>query len=280
MPTAADYSEYVMGFLLPINRFTSDATSKINPIWFQTNPIISDSKDAQFESHEILGRAEPVYIYRSSGSRKISLELTYIAQSNKYDVRWVANQISRLRALVYPIYSRNNASPGIFAPPPMVLLNYGSRFINIPCIVESYNISYQEEDVIDVPSMLPFITKVSLNLATSYPYMTVPGHDDVALQYLSTSEVGTDIKSQISISNRESAANFQNAGGINYEQKGDIGSFEIPFKNNTVSNATSAAQVSPTDLERYSFYGAPDTVANNTQSERSGYAPLGTRQNR
>ena len=50
--------------------------------------------------------------------------------------------------------------------------------------------------------MLPTITKVSLSLTVSYPYATVPGHNDVASMYSSegnplSASLGTDVDSEI-----------------------------------------------------------------------------------
>jgi len=173
----------VQGFILPINKFSGDMNTQLEPIWFQTNPTISDGKSAEFDSVSIQGRAEPVQVYRSSGARTISLDLTYQAYSKEHDERWVAQQIARMRALVYPIYRRDRLSSGAFLPPPLVLLNYGTRFVNLPCIVTNYSISYSEDDVIDIENSLPQTTKIQLGLTVSYPYASVPGHDDVARMY-------------------------------------------------------------------------------------------------
>jgi len=173
----------VRGFLLPI--MTLDASGggrKLTPIFFQTMPSVGDQKQTTYATSDAGGRSEPFSVFQSSSPRAISLGLTYVAINQKFDIQWVNQQIARLRALLYPVYKRNNLNQS-FIPPPMVLFNLGFRFVNVPCVVTSYSIDDGDEDPYEIFTMLPMFTKVTLAMQTSYPYGYAPGHDDIAIQY-------------------------------------------------------------------------------------------------
>ena len=173
----------VRGFLLPL-RTLDDSSSKIEPIFFQSMPSVSDSKSANYNGESAPGRGDAYSIYSGSGSRSIGLELSYVAVNDRFDYQWVMQQLSRLKALVYPIYTRMQAQDTAFTPPPLVLLNLGYHFVNVPCVVTSYNISNAKEDPYEIYTMLPMINNISLSLQTSYPYGQVPGHDDIAASFI------------------------------------------------------------------------------------------------
>jgi len=181
----------VRGYLLPLKTVDTDRGSRLAPIFFQTMPAVSgDTKSANYSGGEQpLGRAEPFQISSGSSARSFSTECAYVAVSDRYEHRWVMHQVSRLQALTYPIYSRDNqADRGTMKPPPLCLLNIGDRYVNLPIIVNSVSISYPAEDAYDVIGMLPVIARVSLQVTVSYPYGYVPGHDDIAKKFLG----GTD----------------------------------------------------------------------------------------
>lgn len=172
----------VRGFLLPIQDLAS--TRKLAPIFFQTMPNTSDTKSAQYGGETPMGRTEPIPVYQSSGARNISLTLTYAAISAKFDQSWVAQQVSRLQALVYPIFSRRKSQDAAFSPPPLVLLNLGFRYVNVPCVVTQYQINQGPDEAYQVYTMLPVITVVTIQLQTAYPYGAAPGHDDIAAKFV------------------------------------------------------------------------------------------------
>ena len=173
----------VRGFLLPIQTLDTAAT-KLAPIFFQTMPTITDSKTANYGTSEAPGRSEPYSIFQSSSARTIALDMTYVAMNQKFDVQWVAQQISRLQALLYPIYTRRKQTNAAFIPPPMILLNLGYRYVNLPCVVTNYSVQNSDDDPYEVFTMLPMISKITLALQTTYPYGYAPGHDDIASKYI------------------------------------------------------------------------------------------------
>ena len=178
----------VRAYLLPLRTLDlSGGGRQLAPIFFQTMPGVSgDGKTASYSGSDTpIGRAEPFQIYSSSGARAFSISTAYVAVNDRFETRWVANQINRLMALCYPIYSRERPSEmGVMNPPPLCLLNVGDRYINLPVVVTSVNIDYPADGAYDPESMLPIVAQVTLAVTVSYPYGQVPGHDDIAAKYL------------------------------------------------------------------------------------------------
>jgi len=203
------YRNSVRGFILPIRNFSEIGVSKIAPIFFQSNPQITDSKSASYGGDTPMGRAEGFLNYSSSTNRSFSLTLQYTAVSSEYDTLWVAQQVSRIKALVYPIYSRSNrTAKETFATPPMILLNYGLQYVNIPCKVLDYSSNIEDGTPIDSRTMLPYVTTITINLQTSYPYGYVPGHDDIATKFSSddpNGDRGDSILPSIGVPNIENS---------------------------------------------------------------------------
>jgi hypothetical protein len=170
------------GFLLPLRSMREMSQKKfaLAPIFFQQNPDITDGKGANYAGDSPMGSTEPFANFSYSNARSINLTLAYTAISRYYDHKWVFQQVSRLMALVYPIYRRRTISNADFSPPPMVLLNYGQRFFNLPCKVLDYSTSTDREKVIDVMTNLPLEIEITINLQVSYPFGYAPGHDDIA----------------------------------------------------------------------------------------------------
>ena len=192
-----------VGYLLP---YLLLGTRELKPIFFMENPIISgDSKTAQFAPNSVLGASEETFSYTGSFARQLSLTLYYTAVSGKYDHRWVAQQVSRLRALVYPVYSRRRPFTDNFAPPPRVLLNYGHKYVNLPCIVTNVSVSEDNDVYREKDTMLPLRTAVTLSLTISYPYGLAPGHDDIAAQFVGSSQYtsSNDPRSWLDVINQD-----------------------------------------------------------------------------
>lgn len=184
----------VRGFILPLKTVDMERGQRLAPIFFQTMPSISgDTKSANYSGGEQpLGRAEPFQIYSGSSARSFSIESAYVAVSDRYEHRWVMHQVSRLQALCYPIYSRDNeADRGTMKPPPLCLLNIGDRYVNLPIVINSVSVSYPAEDAYHPITMLPILARVSLQVTVSYPYGYVPGHDDIAKKFLGGTDTHT-----------------------------------------------------------------------------------------
>jgi len=180
----ASQSPHIEGYILPIMSFRRMSQQRnIAPIVFQESVTISDGKSASFDSQSPLGSSEPFLTYSNSGSRSLGLELSYTAVSRNYNFRWVMQQLARLMALAYPIYQRGNVAARSFSPPPMVLLNYGQRYINVPCKVTDVRFNDNASYPIEMYTHFPLRVDVSLSLTVSYPFGYAPGHDDIAAKW-------------------------------------------------------------------------------------------------
>ncbi len=186
-----NYRSSIRGFILPLRNLSEVGAAKLIPIFFQSNPQISDAKSANYTNNNPMGRGEGFSNYQNSSNRSFSITLNYNAVSQTHDTYWVAQQVSRLKALVYPIYSRQNRNAKeTFSTPPLILLNYGLQYVNIPCKVLSYSSSLDPETPMDTTTMLPYNVSITLDLQTSYPYGYVPGHDDIAGKFSSVDDSG------------------------------------------------------------------------------------------
>jgi hypothetical protein len=59
---------------------------------------------------------------------------------------------------------------GSTSPPPVVYLNHGILYQNIPCVCTDYSISVEKASTYDLPTLLPYTVKFSLNLLESVGY--------------------------------------------------------------------------------------------------------------
>lgn len=155
----------INGYILPVID-PLNFQQELRPLYFQFTPqIASDSKRSNYRSVDILGRAEPIQIYQSGGERKIGLELTYavfdgtqsgvnfqpypregvpVTSSKKsaFDYDDILNTIDFFNSLQLPV---TLGADSAYIPPPMIWLNYGERYVNLPCVVNSVNLKYPED---------------------------------------------------------------------------------------------------------------------------------------
>jgi hypothetical protein len=59
---------------------------------------------------------------------------------------------------------------GTSVPPPLVYLNHGVLYQNVPCICTDYNLSIDKNVTYDLPTLLPFTLKFSVNLVEALGY--------------------------------------------------------------------------------------------------------------
>ena len=196
---------------------------------FYENPIITESKSANYAEYDVLGRASTLFAYTGAKARTFKLELQYtyhhllqmdmtqsrfksfyksefdqkkeffdiptelggISQADKlyeeyrsiFDSLHTGTSLSTfegtategsnqqhkaidtllffinvLRSSVY-----NDASNPLLGPP-TVRLNHGSMYQSIPCLVKTYDISFDEAAGYHVQTLTPNRIKVSLSL--------------------------------------------------------------------------------------------------------------------
>lgn len=109
-------------------------------LFFQNMPEeLAESKAANWNDTEILGRSEPIKAYSSSTARAISLTLQFAASIDAGDKGTTGSLLDKLRfvrSLVYPVYTEITLAPS------KVLLSIGQWF-KIVGVVRDYTVTYQ-----------------------------------------------------------------------------------------------------------------------------------------
>ncbi|HUV84779.1 MAG TPA: hypothetical protein VMV86_03670 [Methanosarcinales archaeon] len=142
---------------------------EIDKVAFQTPPQeLTETKNANYASENVLGRFEPVRMYTNSDATKINFEVPYYWLEDTFldtvnGWNGIKKQINKLRACLYPFDSgmtkevkaegdteqysieQNafNKYIGRLSPPPTVRLYFGDIYQGIPCILTSLNVTYK-----------------------------------------------------------------------------------------------------------------------------------------
>lgn len=134
----------------------------LDKISFQIPPdTIREDKSANYSSHEIVGRFEPIRVYAGSSPTTITFNVSYIwlSQDNASSWNELKINITKLRALTYPAigdvqspgyyYLENKnlnvgalKQVGMLVPPPLVKFTFGDLYNNLDCIVKSVNLTF------------------------------------------------------------------------------------------------------------------------------------------
>jgi hypothetical protein len=102
---------------------------------FTVEGDISDNKTINWAAQDVLGRANPIFGYTSSGPRGINLTLIFIAHSDaEFDV---VSSVDFCKSFLYPDYSKAGE---VINPPHMIRLVYSN--INIIGIVTAADVTW------------------------------------------------------------------------------------------------------------------------------------------
>lgn len=124
-------------------------------IFFQIPPEnIREDKSANFNSHDVLGRFEPIRMYAGSSPTSISFTVSYVWMSHDegYIGTWknIKRNMLKLKALTFPTNASANSKlsaadirkVGRILPPPIVKFTFGDIYQELDCIVKSVGITY------------------------------------------------------------------------------------------------------------------------------------------
>ena len=115
-------------------------------------PTISVAQKAEYGAICVPGASHPVYQYGSGGEQIISFDLFIDGErgivangayrkggANGLDIR---AEVHLLESLVIPL----RYDPGSYSKtrPPILIFNFGSRFVNVECIMKSVNTKYTQ----------------------------------------------------------------------------------------------------------------------------------------
>lgn len=104
----------------------------------------SESKAAEWQSVNILGRSEPLVSYAWSGPRLFNLTLFFIAHGERSIESEVLGPVRLIRSWVYPLYSSQQRTGNAtrLATPPYILFVVGT-WLRQRCIVLNVNVTYR-----------------------------------------------------------------------------------------------------------------------------------------
>lgn len=127
-------------------------------LFFQFNPEkIGDDQGANWAAQRIHGVHHPYFQYSSGTGRTLKFQLKFYHQDVK-DGKNVKQKCDWLRSTVYP----DTAAGGVpHRPPHRFLLNLGSLFRGMPCIITSVSVNY---DKVFSPSIVPLYAEVDLEV--------------------------------------------------------------------------------------------------------------------
>lgn len=102
---------------------------------------------------------------------------TAAGQRKQLILQTIENLVATLKVLDQVVYFTNiirssvlSKGKGTSVPPPLVYLNHGILYQNVPCICTDYNLSIDKNVTYDLPTLLPFTLKFSVNLVEALGY--------------------------------------------------------------------------------------------------------------
>lgn len=113
----------------------------------------SDTKSANYEDIEILGRQEPIRSYRSSSARQIGFSLDFFATDDVLND--VLYRVDWIRSLVYPDVAEAPNATGISNSPPVILLVVGHLF-KMRAVVKNVNVTWKDPWGIRSETLAPY----------------------------------------------------------------------------------------------------------------------------
>lgn len=137
------------GAIIQVN----DTSKRVN---FDSWPDIADQKSANWTLIPILGRAEPIPMYQSSGARGLGVNLRLAAGLEKGDTEKDLNErLNFLKSLTYP--GTVGLDEAFYVHPPLVWVICGEH-INVKAFAQDISVAYNnntpwgnDDDVVTHP---------------------------------------------------------------------------------------------------------------------------------
>lgn len=160
-------------------------------IKFQLWPeSIEDQKSVNWSSIDVLGRSEPIPIYRGSSHQLLRFELMFAASIDQAD-RGTAQDVERklnfLKGLAYPQF----VSRGVTTTPPMVWVIFGESIMS-RCVLQGIRVSKSGPwNMSEVPNNAGLVSERIVNPielldpeAISDPYVDYPLTAKAELEFM------------------------------------------------------------------------------------------------
>lgn len=132
---------------------------------FLDQPVLQESRGAQYEAESLLHAPESFQAYTSTEQREFTIDGRFFCR-NEADVQTNSNIINVVRSLVMPDYN-NSGSP----PVPVKLYAYGTWHLHgLPCLVKSYDFTFPNDvDYISINGIsMPVIFNIALTLSEQH----------------------------------------------------------------------------------------------------------------
>lgn len=132
---------------------------------FLDQPVISESRSAQYEAESLLHAPESFHAYTGTDQREFQIEGKFFCRNNA-DAITNNELISVVRSLVLPDYGKSGAPPT-----PVKLYAYGARHLHgVPCLVNSYSFDFPNDvDYITTGTIsIPVVFSISITLTEQH----------------------------------------------------------------------------------------------------------------
>lgn len=134
-------------------------------IRFRDQPVLSESRAANYEPESLLHSPESFNAYSGSEQREWSIEGKFFSR-NLIDAGENNTIINVVRSLVMPDYNKSGSPPT-----PVKLYAYGQRHIaGVPCLVKSYNFDFPNDVdyVVNGQLTIPIVFTLSITLTEQH----------------------------------------------------------------------------------------------------------------
>ena len=166
------------GKLVPL-----DCTIFVPPntdITLKALPDIDDTKQANYEADEGIGRTQPFMTYKNSGFRQINIGLHFFV-TDQEEIQEIWGYIRALQSIVYPQPGQNGAP---YAPPPICSIHCGDIFKDtnggdICAVCTSVGVKYDTTVAWDEDTYLPWKVDVTTAWQVVYANSELPGADQI-----------------------------------------------------------------------------------------------------
>lgn len=147
-------------------------------------PSITDTKQANYNSENGMGRTQPFFTFDQGGARTISWTCTFIS----YDEESTARNFASLRLLEAGVYPRSDPSNIVpFIPPVIMSIRCGDLLANsgaeLNVVLTSYSVTFPTDQVwnseYNLARYLPSKFDVQLNFTVVYDSRYLPGADRI-----------------------------------------------------------------------------------------------------
>lgn len=173
-------------------------TGKLNPIpdcyiraqnyfiYMYSLPSINDTKSADYNRENGMGRTQPFLTFNAGGMRTISWTCTFVS----YDQESTARNFGYLRILEASVYPRRDPSNIVpYVPPVVMSIRCGDLLANsgaeLNAVLTSYNVDFPVDQVwnseYNLARYLPAKLDVRLSFDIVYDSRFLPGADRILL---------------------------------------------------------------------------------------------------